>query len=41
MDEEPIMCSKCNITFENESEYHRHYNEKHKPVAGTNQINKM
>jgi uncharacterized C2H2 Zn-finger protein len=27
---EPVMCSKCNITFESESEYLQHYNEKHK-----------
>ena len=30
-EDEPVMCSKCNIPFENESEYLRHYNEKHKP----------
>ena len=29
-DVEPVMCSKCNITFESESEYLQHYNEKHK-----------
>jgi uncharacterized C2H2 Zn-finger protein len=29
--DEPVMCSKCNKTFENESEYLQHYNEKHKP----------
>ncbi len=28
--DEPVMCSKCNKTFENESEYLQHYNEKHK-----------
>jgi len=28
--DEPIMCSKCNKIFENESEYLEHYNEKHK-----------
>ncbi len=28
---EPVMCSKCNKTFESESEYLEHYNEKHKP----------
>ena len=30
-DDEPVMCSKCNKLFENESEYLQHYNEKHKP----------
>ena len=29
--DEPVMCSKCNKTFVNESEYLKHYNEKHKP----------
>ncbi len=29
-DAEPVMCSKCNKIFENESEYLTHYNEKHK-----------
>ncbi len=29
-DDEPVMCSKCNKTFENDSEYLRHYDEKHK-----------
>lgn len=29
--DEPVMCSKCNKTFESESEYLEHYNEKHKP----------
>lgn len=28
---EPVMCSKCNKAFENESEYLEHYKEKHKP----------
>jgi len=28
---EPVMCSKCNKTFESESEYLDHYNDKHKP----------
>ena len=28
--DEPIMCSKRNKIFENESEYLEHYNEKHK-----------
>jgi uncharacterized C2H2 Zn-finger protein len=30
--EEPIMCSKCNIAFESDSDYIQHYNEKHKPA---------
>lgn len=29
--DEPVICSKCNKTFESESEYLDHYNEKHKP----------
>ena len=28
--EEPVICSKCNKTLENDSEYLRHYDEKHK-----------
>ena len=28
---EPIICSKCNTTFTNDSEYLLHYNNKHKP----------
>jgi len=27
----PVMCSKCNKTFESESEYLEHCNEKYKP----------
>jgi uncharacterized C2H2 Zn-finger protein len=27
---EPIMCSKCNTAYANNSEYMIHYNEKHK-----------
>jgi uncharacterized C2H2 Zn-finger protein len=30
--EEPIMCSKCNMVFESDSDYIQHYNEKHKPA---------
>ena len=30
-EDEPVMCSKCNKPFQNESEYLQHYNEKHKP----------
>jgi uncharacterized C2H2 Zn-finger protein len=30
-EDEPVMCSKCNKPFENESEYLQHYNDKHKP----------
>jgi len=26
----PVMCSKCNLTFESESDYVRHYNDKHR-----------
>ena len=29
--DEPVMCSKCNKTFENDSEYLKHYSENHKP----------
>jgi uncharacterized C2H2 Zn-finger protein len=29
--EEPVMCSKCNITFESEEKYLQHYDEVHKP----------
>ncbi|SRR6266487_2111921 len=28
---EPVMCSKCNTAYANDSEYIIHYNEKHKP----------
>ena len=28
--DEPVMCSKCNKTFKNESEYLQHYSDKHK-----------
>ena len=31
-EEEPIMCSKCNMVFESDSDYIQHYNEKHKPT---------
>ena len=27
---EPVLCSKCNTAYANESEYLMHYNEKHK-----------
>jgi hypothetical protein len=27
---EPIICSKCNTAYSNDSEYQLHYNEKHK-----------
>jgi len=26
---EPVMCSKCNVAFPTESEYLKHYDEKH------------
>jgi uncharacterized C2H2 Zn-finger protein len=29
---EPIMCSKCNIVFESDTDYIQHYNEKHRPT---------
>ncbi len=29
--DEPVMRSKCNKAFENESEYLEHHKEKHKP----------
>ena len=29
--DEPVMRSKCNKAFKNESEYLKHYKEKHKP----------
>jgi hypothetical protein len=28
--EEPVICSKCNITFETDGEYLRHYEQDHK-----------
>ena len=28
---EPIICSKCNALYASNSDYMRHYNEKHKP----------
>ena len=28
--EEPVICSKCNITFETDEKYLRHYDEVHK-----------
>lgn len=29
--EEPVMCSKCHITFESNDKYLQHYDEVHKP----------
>ena len=29
--EEPVICSKCNVTFESDDKYLQHYNEVHKP----------
>ncbi len=29
--EEPVMCSKCNVTFESEEKYLQHYDEVHRP----------
>ena len=28
--DEPVMCSKCNIVFSTEREYMQHYNEMHR-----------
>ena len=28
-EELPVMCSKCNLVFESDSDYIRHYNDKH------------
>ncbi len=28
--EEPVMCSKCNMTFKSESEFMLHYDKNHK-----------
>jgi hypothetical protein len=28
--EEPVVCSKCNITFETDEKYLRHYEQVHK-----------
>jgi hypothetical protein len=28
--EEPVICSKCNITFESDEKYLQHYDEVHK-----------
>jgi hypothetical protein len=30
-EEEPVMCSKCNVVFPTEREYLQHYSEMHKP----------
>jgi hypothetical protein len=29
-EQEPVLCSKCNGTFESDSEYKRHFNKMHK-----------
>jgi hypothetical protein len=29
--EEPVICSKCKITFESDDKYLQHYDEVHKP----------
>lgn len=29
-DSEPVICSKCNITFDTDAGYMQHYDEKHK-----------
>jgi uncharacterized C2H2 Zn-finger protein len=30
----PVICSKCNMTFQTESDYLQHYDEKHKSEHG-------
>jgi len=30
-EELPVMCSKCNLVFDRDSDYIRHYNDKHRP----------
>jgi len=27
----PVMCSKCNLVFDRDSDYIQHYNDKHRP----------
>jgi len=29
--EEPVMCSKCNMVFESDTDYKRHYDDNHRP----------
>lgn len=29
-DEEPVMCSKCNVVFESDTEFIMHYDKNHK-----------
>jgi uncharacterized C2H2 Zn-finger protein len=33
--EPPVTCSKCNLVFESDADYLRHYNDKHKPAGKT------
>ena len=28
-DTEPVICSKCNVTFDNDSQYIQHYDQNH------------
>jgi hypothetical protein len=28
-DSEPVICSKCNVTFESDSQYMQHYDQNH------------
>ena len=28
-DSEPVICSKCNVTFETDSQYMQHYDQNH------------
>jgi uncharacterized C2H2 Zn-finger protein len=34
-DNEPVMCSKCNVVFSTERDYLKHYNEMHTIVEGS------
>jgi hypothetical protein len=31
--EEPVICSKCNVTFESDDKFLQHYDEAHKAAA--------
>jgi hypothetical protein len=34
-EQEPVMCSKCNVVFSTEREYLQHYSEMHKLAEST------
>ena len=34
-EEEPVMCSKCNVAFQTESEYRQHYNQEHRQLENS------